>query len=210
MIQYFQLPKEEKYNVISHAVGAILSLIGLLVLFIWDTNKTGYSVIGILIYGIALVFLFSSSTIYHAIPKGQIKERLRILDHISIYFLIAGTYTPVALIILESTSGWMLFYVVWGIAAIGTILKLFFTGKFEIISLVLYAIMGWLILFDLDNLKASTTESGVQMLFLGGVFYTVGIIFYAVKRIPYNHFIWHLFVLAGAFCHWLFIFKDVI
>lgn len=210
MIQYFQLPKEEKYNVISHAVGAILSLIGLLVLFIWDTNKTGYSVIGILIYGIALVFLFSSSTIYHAIPKGQIKERLRILDHISIYFLIAGTYTPVALIILESTSGWMLFYVVWGIAAIGTILKLFFTGKFEIVSLVLYAIMGWLILFDLDNLKASTTESGVQMLFLGGVFYTVGIIFYAVKRIPYNHFIWHLFVLAGAFCHWLFIFKDVI
>ena len=210
MIQFFQLPKEEKYNVVSHAIGAILSLIGLLVLFNWDTNKTEYSEIGILVYGIALVFLFSSSTIYHAVPKGQLKERLRILDHISIYFLIAGTYTPVALIVLENTSGWMLFYVVWGIAAIGTILKLFFTGKFEIISLVLYAIMGWLILFDLDNLKASTTESGVQMLFLGGVFYTVGIIFYAVKRIPYNHFIWHLFVLAGAFCHWLFVYKDVI
>jgi hemolysin III len=210
MIQFFQLPKEEKYNVVSHAIGAILSLIGLLVLFNWDTNKTEYSEIGILVYGIALVFLFSSSTIYHAVPKGQLKERLRILDHISIYFLIAGTYTPVALIVLENTSGWMLFYVVWGIAAIGTILKLFFTGKFEIISLVLYAIMGWLILFDLDNLKASTSESGVQMLFLGGVFYTVGIIFYAVKRIPYNHFIWHLFVLAGAFCHWLFVYKDVI
>ena len=210
MIQFFQLPKEEKYNVVSHAIGAILSLIGLLVLFNWDTNKTEYSEIGILVYGIALVFLFSSSTIYHVVSKGQLKERLRILDHISIYFLIAGTYTPVALIVLENTSGWMLFYVVWGIAAIGTILKLFFTGKFEIISLVLYAIMGWLILFDLDNLKASTSESGVQMLFLGGVFYTVGIIFYAVKRIPYNHFIWHLFVLAGAFCHWLFVYKDVI
>ena len=210
MIQFFQLPKEEKYNVVSHAIGAILSLIGFLVLLYWDTNKTEYSEIGILVYGIALVFLFSSSTIYHAVPRGQLKERLRILDHISIYFLIAGTYTPVALIVLENTSGWMLFYVVWGIAAIGTILKLFFTGKFEIISLVLYAIMGWLILFDLDNLKASTSESGVQMLFLGGVFYTVGIIFYAVKRIPYNHFIWHLFVLAGAFCHWLFVYKDVI
>lgn len=210
MIQFFKLPKEEKYNVISHALGAFLSLIGLLVLFNWDTNKTEYSAIGILIYGITLVFLFSSSTIYHAVPKGQLKERLRILDHISIYFLIAGTYTPVALIILENTSGWMLFYVVWGIAAIGTILKLFFTGKFEIISLLLYAIMGWLILVDLDNLKASTTENGVQMLFLGGIFYTVGIIFYVVKRIPYNHFIWHLFVLAGAFCHWLFVFKDVI
>lgn len=210
MAQFFHLHKEEKYNVISHAVGAILSLLGLVLLLLSNTSKTGYAVFGILIYGFAMVFLFSSSSVYHAVKRGQLKEKLRILDHVSIYFLIAGTYTPVALILLENTSGWMLFWIVWGIAAIGTVLKLFFTGKFEFISLLLYAIMGWLIVFDLENLEAVIPESGIKLLFMGGVFYTVGIIFYAVHRIPFNHFIWHLFVLAGAFCHWLFIFRYVI
>lgn len=210
MIQFFELHKEEKYNVISHAIGAALSLLGLVLLLILNTNKTVYSVFGILVYGAALVFLFSSSTMYHAVPRGRLKEKLRILDHISIYFLIAGTYTPVALILLENTSGWMLFGVVWVFAAIGTILKLYFTGRFEFMSLLLYAIMGWLIIFDINNLKAVTSETGLQFLFFGGVLYTAGIIFYAVKKIPYNHFIWHLFVLAGAFCHWLFIFIDVV
>ncbi len=154
--------------------------------------------------------MFTASTIYHLVSRSPLKEKLRILDHISIYFLIAGTYSPVALILLEKTSGWALFWIVWGIAAIGTILKLFFTGRFEFISLLLYALMGWLILFDINNLKSVTTENGIQLLFLGGLFYTLGIVFYAVRKIPYNHFIWHLFVLAGAFCHWLFIFKDVV
>jgi hemolysin III len=99
---------------------------------------------------------------------------------------------------------------VWSIAAVGTILKLFFTGRFEFVSLGLYALMGWLIIFDLENLKAVTSDAGIQLLFMGGILYTVGIVFYAVRKIPYNHFIWHLFVLAGAFCHWLFIFMHVI
>lgn len=210
MIQFFQLPKEEKYNVVSHAIGAVLSFLGMLLLLLSNTNKTMYSVFGIFVYGLSMVFLFSASTVYHAVERGQLKEKLRILDHISIYFLIAGTYTPVALILLERTSGWILFWLVWGITAFGTLLKLFFTGRFEFISLLLYAIMGWLIVFDLENLKAVTTEGGIRILFMGGLFYTVGIVFYAVRRIPYNHFIWHLFVLAGAFCHWLFIFKEVI
>lgn len=210
MPQLFHLSNEEKYNVVSHGIGAILSLLGLVLLLMSNTNRTAYAVFGILVYGLAMVFLFSSSTIYHAVERGQLKEKLRILDHISIYFLIAGTYTPVALILLEKTSGWILFWIVWGITAFGTILKLFFTGKFEFMSLILYALMGWLILFDLENLKAVTTEGGIRILFMGGLFYTVGILFYAVRRIPYNHFIWHLFVLAGAFCHWLFIFKHVI
>ncbi len=203
-------PKEELLNTISHAIGVVFALLGFVLLLQYDNNKSNYSVLGILLYGLGMVGLFTASTIYHAVPRGRLKERLRILDHISIYFLIAGTYSPVALILLEKTSGWMLFTIVWTIAAIGTVLKLFFTGKFEFISLVLYAIMGWLIIFDMDNLKVVTSEKGMQFLFLGGVFYTVGIIFYAVKKIPYNHFIWHLFVLAGAFCHWLFIFIDVV
>ncbi|MFD0798649.1 hemolysin III family protein [Maribacter chungangensis] len=210
MIQRSKLPKEEQYNAISHGIGALLSVFGLFVLLIVDTNKSNFSVLGILLYGSAMIGLFTASTLYHAVPRSPLKERLRILDHISIYFLIAGTYSPVTLILLHQASGWILFYVVWGIAGIGAILKLFFTGRFEFISLILYALMGWLIMFDLDSLRLVTTDNGIQLLFVGGVFYTVGIIFYAVRKIPYNHFIWHLFVLAGALCHWLFIFIDVV
>ncbi|MDX1766873.1 MAG: hemolysin III family protein, partial [Arenibacter troitsensis] len=138
------------------------------------------------------------------------KNRLRILDHISIYFLIAGTYTPVALLMLEKGNGWLLFYTVWGIAALGALMKLFYTGKYEFISLLLYLVMGWLIVLDLDNLLNNTTTIGLGTLFLGGAFYTLGIIFYAIERIPYNHFIWHLFVLGGAISHWFFILIDVV
>ena len=210
-MKYAQIhPKEELLNTVSHAIGIVFSLLGFVLLLQYDNNKSNYSVFGILLYGLGMIGLFTASTIYHAVAKGRLKERLRILEHISIYFLIAGTYSPVALILLEKTSGWLLFVIVWAIAFIGTILKLFFTGRFEYISLLLYAIMGWLIIFDIENLKLVTSEKGMQLLFLGGVFYTVGIVFYAVKKIPYNHFIWHLFVLAGAFCHWLFIFMDVV
>ncbi len=208
--QFYNLPKEEKYNAVSHALGALLAILGLVVLLVENTYKTKFSVFGILMYGGALIGLFTASAIYHAVPRSPLKERLRILDHISIYFLIAGTYTPVTLILLDQTSGWILFSIVWGIAAIGTILKLFFTGKYEFVSLLLYALMGWLVLFDIENLRAVTTVQGMQLLFLGGIFYTVGILFYVVRKIPFNHLIWHLFVLAGAFCHWLFIFRDVV
>jgi len=210
MNQFLKLPKEEKYNVVSHGLGALLATFGLVVLLVGNTYKTKFSILGILLYGFAMVGLFTASAIYHAVPRSPLKERLRILDHISIYFLIAGTYSPVTLILLSGTTGWSLFFTVWGIAAVGTILKLFFTGRFEFISLLLYALMGWLILFDIENLKSVTTGNGIQLLFLGGIFYTVGIVFYVVRKIPFNHFIWHLFVLAGAFSHWLFIFIEVI
>jgi hemolysin III len=148
--------------------------------------------------------------LYHFVDNPRWKKRLRILDHINIYYLIAGTYTPVALITLVNGNGWTLFYIVWAIAALGTGLKIFYTGRFEFISLLLYLLMGWLIVFDLKNLLANSTNLGLTLLFLGGIFYSVGIIFYAIQRIPYNHFIWHLFVLAGAFCHWFFLYTDVI
>lgn len=201
---------EEKYNVISHALGSLMALLGLFLLLLNNADKTAFAAFSIVLYGITLVFMFSASTLYHSVSKTALKNKLRIADHISIYYLIAGTYTPVALILLLDTTGWLLFTIVWAIAGFGTVLKLFFTGKFEAISLVLYAIMGWLIIFDLDNLRLVVSEKGLFVLFLGGLFYTLGIIFYAVKKIPYNHFVWHLFVLAGAFCHWFFIFKYVI
>ena len=128
----------------------------------------------------------------------------------SIYLLIAGTYSPVVLIVLDDSLGWTLFWLVWGIAILGTILKVFFTGRFEIISLVLYLVMGWLIVFDMQALLQKMDTTGVLLLAGGGISYTVGIIFYVMDRIKYSHVIWHLFVLLGSILHYLFVFLKVI
>tara|TARA_R110000744_G_scaffold158034_3_gene273983 strand:- start:1054 stop:1671 length:618 start_codon:yes stop_codon:yes gene_type:complete len=204
------LEKEEKLNTLSHALGIILGLIGFVVLYLINDGHNSYGIFSISVYSFTFVLLFTASTLYHRVRDPKLKNKLRILDHISIYFLIAGTYTPVALIMLEKGNGWLLFYTVWGIAAFGTLMKLFYTGKYEFISLLLYLIMGWLIVLDLDNLLSQTTTIGLGTLFLGGAFYTIGILFYAIERIPYNHFIWHLFVLGGAISHWCFILIDVL
>lgn len=204
------LDKEERFNAISHGVGAVLAIVGLFILLSANTYKSAYATFAIIIYSISLISMLMMSTVYHAVDDKVWKMRTRILDHINIYYLIAGTYTPVALITLVNGNGWLIFFIVWGIAAIGTILKLFFTGKFEMVSLLLYLAMGWLIVLDFQNLVDNTSELGIQLLMLGGLFYTIGILFYAVRRIPYNHFIWHLFVLGGAISHWFFIYLDVI
>ena len=163
-----------------------------------------------IIYGISIITLFTASTLYHSVKDEIKKHYFRIIDHISIYFLIAGTYTPVLLITLHQSLGWTLFFTVWGIATFGIVLKLFFTGRFEIFSTLLYLVMGWLIVFDFTNLSKLMDSNGVLLLFFGGLAYTVGIIFYALKKIPYNHVIWHLFVLAGAVFHFFMIFFYVI
>ena len=204
------LSNDERLNSRSHALGVFLGLIGFVVLFLSIDTQVKYSAFSVVVYSITVLLLFTASTIYHGTRDGDLKRKLRILDHISIYYLIAGTYTPVTLIMLENSNGWPIFYTVWGIAALGTLLKLFFTGRFEMLSTLLYLVMGWLIVFDMDNLVASSTAIGINALFLGGAFYTIGIVFYAVKQIPYNHLIWHLFVLAGACCHWFFIYYDVV
>lgn len=201
---------EEKLNAVSHGLGIILGIFGLFFLLTQNTQKTTYATLSILIYSFCFILLFTASTLYHSVSNFNLKQKFRVIDHISIYLLIAGTYTPVALINLEAGNGWLIFYIVWAFAGIGTILKIFFTGKFEVISLLLYLAMGWLIVLDFQNLLDNTSTMGTQLLFLGGAFYTLGIVFYAWKRIPYNHFIWHLFVLGGAISHWLFIFYDVV
>jgi hemolysin III len=142
---------------------------------------------------------------YHSFTDEKKKHYFRIVDHISIYLLIAGTYTPVLLITLEQSKGWLLFYIVWAIAGFGVILKLFFTGKFEAFSTILYLVMGWLIVFDFSTLNSLMPANGIVLLMAGGLAYTVGIVFYAIEKIPYNHVIWHLFVLAGAICHFFMV-----
>ena len=197
--------KEEKLNAISHGIGILLGIIGFYLLLKFDTQKTEYSTISLVVYSISIILLFLASTLYHYVSTQSVKLKLRVLDHICIYYLIAGTYTPVALITLEEGNGWLILYTIWGIALAGTILKLFFTGKFEVLSLILYLFMGWLIVFDLQSLLSNTSKTGLYLLMLGGFFYTTGIFFYAFKRIPYNHLIWHFMVLGGAISHWLYI-----
>lgn len=205
-----QTPFEEKLNALTHAIGALLGIAALVLLIVFNTNKTDWSLFGVIVYGISIIVLFTASTLYHSVKNEKKKHYFRIVDHISIYLLIAGTYTPVLLISLEQTLGWALFWVVWGIAAFGVVLKLFFTGRFELFSTLLYLIMGWLIVFDFSNLSEIIGSSGILFLFAGGLSYTVGIIFYAIPKIPYNHVIWHLFVLSGAICHFFMIFFYVI
>ncbi|MFD2099279.1 PAQR family membrane homeostasis protein TrhA [Flagellimonas iocasae] len=200
---------EEKWNAYSHALGIVLAIIGGIVLFQKDLTTTPYLYGSVLVYCFSLVLLFMASTVYHSVQNPKVKKKLRIWDHISIYYLIAGTYTPVCLTVLLPSKGWLLFYLVWGIALFGTILKLFFTGRFEVFSLVLYGVMGWIIVIDLPYLLENLSGPGLLYLSLGGAFYTLGIVFYAVKKIPYNHLIWHFFVLGGAISHWVMIYKGL-
>ncbi|NER14199.1 hemolysin III family protein [Leptobacterium flavescens] len=201
---------EEIWNTASHGVGALLSVAALVILLAFDSGKTAFSTMSILFYGISLIVLYTSSSIYHAVKSVKRKNIWRKLDHIGIYLLIAGTYTPVTLISLESGSGWLIFSVIWALALSGIVLKVFFTGKYEVLSLLMYLFMGWLIVFDMNGLIENTTSSGLKLLMLGGAFYTVGIVFYALRKIPYNHVIWHFFVLGGSISHFLFILTDVI
>ena len=205
-----QTKREEFLNALTHGLGVILGIVGLIVLLLKDNAKTTWSLLSIITYGISIIILFLASTLYHAFTEKKLKRRFRIIDHISIYLLIAGTYTPVCLILLTHSLGWTLFYAVWSIAIVGTILKLFFTGKFNIISTLLYLVMGWLIVFDFENVSQIIGGEGIWLLYGGGFFYTVGIIFYAIEKIPYNHVIWHVFVLGGAICHFLMILWYVI
>ena len=200
---------EEQLNALSHGIGAVLGVVGLILLIIYG-NSISLELFSVIVYGLSIIILFTASTLYHWVKNENLKHYFRIVDHISIYLLIAGTYTPVTLITLSESRGWLLFGLVWGIAVIGTILKLFFTGRFGVVSTLLYLVMGWLIAFDFSSLVESLATNGLLWLFLGGLFYTVGIVFYAIQKIPYNHVIWHLFVLGGAICHFFMIFFYVI
>jgi len=201
---------EEQLNSLTHGIGALLGVAGLVLLIILSDTNNSLSLFSVIVYGISIIVLFTASTLYHSIRRESQKHYFRIIDHISIYLLIAGTYTPVALLMLEDSLGWILFWTVWGIAGFGVILKIFFTGRFELFSTLLYLIMGWLIIFDFNTLADRMETNGLLLFFAGGLSYTVGIVFYIFERIPYNHVIWHLFVLGGAICHFFMILFFVI
>ena len=205
-----QTRREEHFNAATHALGALLGIAGFILLIIFESKKTDWSLFSVIVYGLSIIILFSASALYHSVKSEKKKHYFRIIDHISIYLLIAGTYTPILLITLAESKGWTLFWVVWGIALFGLVLKIFFTGRFELFSTLLYLVMGWLIVFDFSTLIELMPTNGIIFLIIAGLAYTVGIIFYAVDRIPYNHVIWHLFVLTGAIFHYFMVFFYVI
>lgn len=198
--------KQEILNTLSHGMGIVLGVVGLIFLLVKNNNSNIYSTLSIWTFGLSLIILYTSSTIYHFFVNENWKRKARVLDHMSIFLLIAGTYTPICLITLEKSSGWTLFTIVWTIAALGIIMKIFLTGKVDKLSLLLYLVMGWLLVFDIKNIANSMTSQALIFLVLGGVLYTLGTIFYARDKMPYAHFIWHLFVLGGSASHYAMVY----
>lgn len=200
-------PIEEKINVISHAVGFFLSLIALGFLVVRASiSGNVLHVVSFTIFGVSLMVLYAASSLYHNAKQPEVRKRLKIFDHASIYVLIAGTYTPFTLVTLQGSAGWVIFGVSWGIALVGITLKLFFTGRYSIASTVMYVLMGWVIIFAIKPLVHNLSADGLFWLFLGGVAYTVGAVLYSIKKIKFNHAIFHLLVLVGSFCHFVSIY----
>ncbi|SQI35966.1 hemolysin [Leminorella richardii] len=194
---------EEIANSISHGVGFILGIVGLVLLLTQAVaNEAGsLEITSYSLYGGSIILLFLASTLYHAIPNQTAKRRLKTFDHCAIYLLIAGTYTPFLLVGLNSPLARGLMVVIWSLALIGVIFKLAFTHRFKVISLVTYLGMGWLSLVVIYQMVVTLSAGAVSLLAAGGIIYTLGVIFYVNKRIPFNHAIWHGFVLGGSACH---------
>lgn len=200
------IDREEKYNTISHGVGVVVGLVILVLLLQKNYAQDFWTILGVTIYAISFILLFLASTVYHALINPKKKHIARKLDHIGIFFHIAGTYTPICLITLRETSGIMLLTVIWSIAFAGLLMKIFLTGKLKFLSTLLYLIMGWIAVVEFKTLYQLLEPISFFFLVLGGVFYTIGVVFYTSKKINYNHFIWHIFVLAGSISHFLMIY----
>ena len=209
-ITYYDL-SEEKINIITHAIGLLLSIAALVLLIIHaSSNGTARHIVSFTIFGASMILLYSASTLYHYSQTPNIRRKLNILDHASIYVLIAGTYTPFTLVTLKGALGWTIFGITWGIALVGVFLKLFYTGKYDKISTIAYVAMGWIIIFAVKPLIENLPLNGLYWLLAGGVFYTIGAILYSIKKIKFNHAIFHIFVLLGSFSHFMAIYFYVL
>ncbi|MUP15608.1 hemolysin III family protein [Ancylomarina euxinus] len=203
-------PLEEKINIYSHALGFIASFIGTLFL-IRKAYLSGdmAQMVSFGIFGLSMMILFAASTLYHRAKEPDKRSRLRIFDHAAIYVLIAGTYTPFCLLTLPEKTGLIVFIVVWVFALVGITIKLFFTGRFSLLSTLMYLFMGWMVIFIIKPLYQHLSTEGLTWLFSGGLAYTIGAILYSIKRIPFNHAIFHILVLLGCFCHYMGIYLYV-
>lgn len=198
---------EEIANSIIHGLGVGLSAAGLMMLLIWAASSTGadrgFKIASAIVFGVSLVFEYTASTLYHSFPQPIVKHIFKILDHCGIYALIAGTYTPFCLVTLRDHGGWWLFGIIWTIAVLGCSLEAFVAYRPRWLSAALYLGMGWLVIVSIKPLIANLPTAGLWLLVAGGLSYTVGTIFYVLKRVKYMHAIWHVWVLGGSVCHFL-------
>ena len=202
---------EEVANTITHGIGLLLSIVGFVVLLVLAALRgTAWHIVACSIYGATLICLYTASTLYHAVISPRVKRALRIFDHSAIYLLIAGTYTPFLPVSLRGPWGWSLFGVIWGLALAGVLFKFWFVERFMILSTAVYIAMGWLVVIAAKPVITHVPFTALIWLLAGGLAYTGGVIFFAAKRIPYSHAIWHLFVLAGSICHYFAVLSTVI
>jgi hemolysin III len=195
---------EEVVNSVTHGIGLALSIAGFVVLLVLAvTHGNAWRIVSCAIYGSTLVCLYTASTLYHGIPSPRIKRVLKIFDHCAVYLLIAGTYTPFMLVNLRGDWGWSLFGLVWGLAMAGIVFKMWFVDHFKILSTALYLVMGSIAVLAAKPFLTHVSSGGLKWLLAGGLMYTIGIVFYASRRIPYGHAIWHVFVMTGSFCHYV-------
>jgi hemolysin III len=205
------LSSEELANSLTHGIGLALSIAGFMVLVVLAAMRgSAWRIVSCAVYGSTLICLYTASTLYHGIRSRRLKRVLKICDHSAIYLLIAGTYTPFLLVNLRGSWGWSLFAVIWGLAMAGILFKVWFVEHFSVLSTVVYLLMGWLALLAIKPMLLSVPHSGLLWLLAGGVLYTVGVVFYAWKIVPYNHAIWHGFVIAGSTCHYFAVLCSVI
>ncbi|MEG0488131.1 MAG: hemolysin III family protein [Acinetobacter sp.] len=203
-------PLEERINALSHAFGAILAAIATIFMLIKGSYLNDWQFFGLVIYGLSMILLFASSAVYHFSVDEKKRQWYKKLDHTAIYYLIAGTYTPFLAIAIPTAKAHYLLIALWLIAAIGTLFKLIFIHRFEKISLIAYLVMGWLAVLVMDDMQRFLQPSALKLLIIGGLAYTIGALFYALKRVKYTHAIWHIFVLIGAGSHFLAIYLYVI
>lgn len=204
---------EERLHSISHGIGAALSLAGVVVLLVLASLAVRidpWKLVGIGLYGASLVLLYTASTLYHGIRHPRLKNLFQSLDHCAIYLLIAGTYTPFLLVNLRGPTGWTLFATIWCLALVGIAGKLAWPHRFAALRIAIYLLMGWLIVLAGDELAARLSATGLALLVAGGVTYTLGVAFYALDAIPFNHAIWHLFVMGGSTCHYFAVYTAVL
>jgi len=197
-----QTRAEEIGNASTHALGALLSIVAITLLIVAAAKETdSLKLIASVVFGFTLFLMYLSSTLYHSITDPQLKHIFRIVDHASIYLLIAGSYTPFMLVTLRGPWGWTLFTIIWALAFAGVVFKMFFVHRFELLSTVIYLVMGWLAVVAIKPIYQHLPLGGIECLVAGGLCYTVGVIFYVWERLKFSHVLWHLFVLAGSIFH---------
>jgi len=202
---------EEATNVITHAIGFFLGIAALVLMVVRASlHGDAWHIVGASIFGAGLIILYAASTIYHSVRKPRARKVFRVIDHATIYVLIAATYTPFTLVTLNGWLGWTIFGIVWGFALAGIILKLFFTGRFNVLSTLMYILMGWMIIFAAKPLVENLSAGGLKWLIAGGIAYTVGAVFYGIGKLKFNHAIFHLFVLLGSACHFVTVYSYVL